>query len=77
MSSAGFGRGGGSTARSSSRIVLGGGARIGYNLSDRVGLEVTGDYIPTTNLDGDAGHHRLTVSAGLVLTSRWGTSRRS
>jgi len=28
---------------------IGGGARIGYNLSDRIGIEVTGDYIATTN----------------------------
>jgi Outer membrane protein beta-barrel domain len=29
--------------------AFGGGIRIGYNLSDRVGLEVTGDYVATTN----------------------------
>ena len=29
---------------------FGGGARIGYNLNDRLGLEVTGDYVATTNL---------------------------
>jgi len=28
---------------------FGGGARIGYNLSDRIGVEITGDYIATTN----------------------------
>src|SRR5512145_1939510 len=28
---------------------FGGGARIGYNLSDRVGIEITGDYVATTN----------------------------
>jgi len=46
---------------------FGGGARIGYNLSDRVGLEVTGDYIPTTNLDATQDITVSTVSAGLVL----------
>lgn len=46
---------------------FGGGARIGYNLSDRVGLEVTGDYIPTTNLAETQDITVSTVSAGLVL----------
>jgi len=47
---------------------FGGGARIGYNLSDRVGLEVTGDYIPTTNLAATQNITVSTVSAGLVLS---------
>jgi hypothetical protein len=46
---------------------FGGGARIGYNLSDRVGLEVTGDYIATTNLAVTQDVTVQTVSAGLVL----------
>ena len=46
---------------------FGGGARIGYNLSDRVGLEVTGDYIATTNLDATQDITISTVGAGLVL----------
>ena len=46
---------------------FGGGARIGYNLSDRVGLEVTGDYVATTNLAATQDITVSTVSAGLVL----------
>ena len=46
---------------------FGGGARIGYNLSDRLGLEVTGDYIPTTNLAATQNITVSTVSTGLVL----------
>ncbi len=46
---------------------FGGGARIGYNLNDRVGLEVTGDYIATTNLAATQNITVSTVSAGLVL----------
>jgi outer membrane protein with beta-barrel domain len=46
---------------------FGGGARIGYNLNDRVGLEVTGDYIATTNLAATQDITVSTVSGGLVL----------
>jgi len=46
---------------------FGGGARIGYNLNDRIGLEVTGDYIATTNLAATQNITVSTVSAGLVL----------
>ena len=46
---------------------FGGGARIGYNLSDRVGLEVTGDYVATKNLAQTQDITVSTVSAGLVL----------
>jgi len=46
---------------------FGGGARIGYNLNDRVGLEVTGDYIATTNLAATQNITVSTVSTGLVL----------
>src|SRR2546428_622164 len=43
---------------------FGGGARIGYNLSDRVGIEVTGDYIATTNLASTQNIDVSTVSGG-------------
>jgi hypothetical protein len=46
---------------------FGGGARIGYNLSDRIGIEVTGDYIATTNLAATQDINVSTVSAGLAL----------
>ncbi len=46
---------------------FGGGARIGYNLSDRISLEVTGDYIPTTNLAATQDITVSTVGAGLAL----------
>ena len=46
---------------------FGGGARIGYNLNDRVGLEVTGDYIATTDLASTQNITVQTVSGGLVL----------
>ena len=46
---------------------FGGGARIGYNLSDRVGLEITGDYVATKNLAQTQDITVSTVSAGLVL----------
>jgi outer membrane protein with beta-barrel domain len=47
---------------------LGGGARVGYNLSDRVGLEVIGDYATTTNLAGTQNVNVSAISANLVLT---------
>ena len=46
---------------------FGGGARIGYNLSDRVGLEVTADYVASTNLAATQNVNVSTVSASLVL----------
>lgn len=46
---------------------FGGGARIGYNLSDRIGIEVTGDYIATTDAAQTQNITVSTVSAGLVL----------
>src|SRR5947209_17775957 len=46
---------------------FGGGARIGYNLSDRVGLEFTGDYVATKNLAQTQDITVSTVSSGLVL----------
>lgn len=46
---------------------FGGGARIGYNLSDRIGVEVTGDYIPTTNTAATQDINVNTISGSLVL----------
>jgi hypothetical protein len=46
---------------------FGGGARIGYNLGDRIGVEVTGDYIATTNVAETQDITVSTVSAGLVV----------
>jgi hypothetical protein len=46
---------------------FGGGARIGYNLGDRVGLEVTGDYVATTNLAATQDVNVNTISGSLVL----------
>src|SRR6267154_1950235 len=46
---------------------FGGGARIGYNLSDRVGLEVTGDFIATRNTAGTQNITVNTVSGSVVL----------
>jgi hypothetical protein len=46
---------------------IGGGARIGYNLSDRAGLEITGDYVATKNLAQTQDITVNTVSASLVL----------
>src|SRR5256885_6800007 len=53
---------------------FGGGARIGYNLSDRVGLEVIGDYVQTTNLASTQNINVSTISASLVLN--WPVSDR-
>ena len=46
---------------------FGGGARIGYNLSDRIALEVTGDYVPTTNTAATQDVNVNTISGSLVL----------
>src|SRR5438477_468937 len=46
---------------------FGGGASIGYNLGDRVGLEVTGDYIATKNLAETQDITVNTISGSLVL----------
>jgi len=45
----------------------GGGAHVGYNLTDRVGLEVTGDYATTTNLAGTQDVNVSSLSASLVI----------
>ena len=46
---------------------FGGGARVGYNLSDRVGLEVVGDFVQTRNLAQTQNVKVQTISANLVL----------
>jgi hypothetical protein len=46
----------------------GGGVRIGYNLSDRVGLEVVGDYVKTFNKITLLDVNVQALSANLVLT---------
>ena len=46
---------------------FGAGARIGYNLSDRVGLDITGDFIATTDLSGTQNIDVNTLSAYLVV----------
>lgn len=47
--------------------AFGGGARIGYNLSDRLGLEVTGDYVMTRDLAATQDVEVSTVGVGLVF----------
>ena len=46
---------------------FGGGVRIGYNFSDKIGLEITGDYIATTNLAATQDINVSTISGALVL----------
>jgi opacity protein-like surface antigen len=46
---------------------FGGGARIGYNWSDRVGIEVTGDYVATTNVAETQDINVNTISGSIVL----------
>ena len=46
---------------------FGGGARIGYNLSDRFGLEITGDYVASTNLAATQDVAVNTISGSLVV----------
>ena len=46
---------------------FGGGVRIGYNFSDKIGLELTGDYIATTNLAATQDINVSTISGALVL----------
>lgn len=47
--------------------AFGGGARIGYSWSDRVGLEVTGDYVKTTDTAATQDVTASLVSAHLVF----------
>ena len=46
---------------------FGGGARIGYNLNDRIGLEVTGDYIAAKNIAGTQDVTVNSISGSLVV----------
>jgi opacity protein-like surface antigen len=46
---------------------FGGGARVGYNVSDRVGFDVTADYVSTLNVAGTQSVTVSTISASLVL----------
>ncbi len=46
----------------------GGGVRVGYNLSDRVGLEIVGDYVRTTDLAATTNVSVQALSANVVLT---------
>ena len=46
---------------------FGGGARLGYMLSNKVAIEVTGDYIVTTNLAATQDINVSTISGALLL----------
>jgi hypothetical protein len=46
---------------------FGGGARLGYMLSNKVGIEVTGDYVATTNLAVTQDINVSTISGALLL----------
>lgn len=46
---------------------FGGGVRIGYNFSDKIGVEITGDYIATTNLAATQNIQVSTISGALVM----------
>lgn len=48
--------------------TFGGGVRVGYNLSDRVGLEVVGDVVKTTDVGATADVTVQALTANLVLT---------
>lgn len=48
--------------------TFGGGVRVGYNLSDRVGLEIVGDVVNTTDVGGTTDVTVQALSANLVLT---------
>ncbi len=52
--------------------TIGGGARVGYNLSDRVGLEVIGDYVQTVDLARTVDVHVQSVGANLVYNFPFG-----
>lgn len=45
---------------------FGAGARIGYNLSDRIGLEITGDFVATTNTASTQDVNINALGANLV-----------
>jgi opacity protein-like surface antigen len=48
--------------------TFGGGVRVGYNLSDRVGLEIIGDYVKTTDVGSTVDVTVQALTANLVLT---------
>jgi opacity protein-like surface antigen len=48
--------------------TFGGGVRVGYNLSDRVGLEIVGDVVKTTDVGSTVDVTVQALSANLVLT---------
>lgn len=48
--------------------TFGGGVRVGYNLSDRVGLEVIGDIVKTTDVGSTVDVTVQALTANLVLT---------
>ena len=52
--------------------AIGGGARIGYMWSDRLGIEVTGDYVATTDTPLGQNVTASVVSADLVLNFHMG-----
>ena len=51
---------------------FGGGARIGYNVSDRVALEVVGDYVATHDIANTTDVRVSTIGANLVLNFQMG-----
>jgi Outer membrane protein beta-barrel domain len=51
---------------------FGGGARVGYNLSDRIGIEVIGDYTQTVDLARTVDVHVSSVGANLVYNLPFG-----
>ena len=48
--------------------TFGGGVRVGYNLSDRVGIEVIGDIVKTTDVGSTVDVTVQALTANLVLT---------
>jgi hypothetical protein len=52
--------------------TFGGGARVGYNLSDRVGIEIIGDYTQTVDLARTVDVHVQSIGANLVYNFPFG-----
>jgi outer membrane protein with beta-barrel domain len=52
--------------------TFGGGARVGYNFSDRVGLEVIGDYTQTVDLARTVDVHVQSIGVNLVYNFPFG-----
>lgn len=48
--------------------AFGGGVRVGYNLTDRVGLELVGDYVKTTDVASTFYVTMQALSANIVVT---------